>query len=164
MKVASTCASVLTCLPASDPCNALVTTRRACYGSCVSSPAAGLRLNFYGLCGWLSPGHNSLCTSLRRSCVGFGSRDAENRASDARSLQSKCTSLAFSASHVRRWHRAGTSEARLQRISSHLKKYPCGCIPAVPATHRRRTCPCTGVRCRCVSAGHAGHAATRSSY
>ena len=64
----------------------------------------------------------------------------------ARSLQSKYAAAASSASHVRRWRRARTSEARLLRSLLALNLH----LPAaqtVPATHVGGAPPCAARTC-----------------
>ena len=62
------------------PSNALVTTRRTCYGSCVSGAAAELLLKFCVSCGWLGSESDSAATVLAThvSC-GRRASDAPNR-------------------------------------------------------------------------------------
>ena len=62
------------------PLNASVTTRRTCYGSCVSGAAAELRLKFCVSCGWLGPESDSAATvpATHVSC-GRRAPDAPNR-------------------------------------------------------------------------------------
>ena len=64
----------------------------------------------------------------------------------ARSLQSKYAAAASSASRVRRWHRARTSEARLSKSWLALNLH----LPAaqtVPATHVGGAPPCAARTC-----------------
>ena len=60
--------------------NASVTTRRTCYGSCVSGAAAELRLKFCVSCGWLGSESDSAATvpATHISC-GRRASDAPNR-------------------------------------------------------------------------------------
>ena len=61
-------------------CNASVTTRRTCYGSCASGAAAELRLKFCVSCGWLGSESDSAATvpATHVSC-GRRASDAPNR-------------------------------------------------------------------------------------
>ena len=60
--------------------NASATTRRTCYGSCVSGAAAELRLKFCVSCGWLGSESDS-ATTVPATHVSCGRRasDASNR-------------------------------------------------------------------------------------
>ena len=62
------------------PYNASVTTRRTCYGSCVSGAAAELRIKFCFSCGWLGSASDSAATvpATHVSC-GRRASDAPNR-------------------------------------------------------------------------------------
>ena len=98
--------------------NASVTTRRTCYGSCVSGAAAELRLKFCISCGWLGSESDSAATvpATHASCG--------RRASDA----PNCTQKIQQRRHVQR---TGAMPSRyLQRAFA---------VPPV-------TCPYGGVR------------------
>ena len=119
--------------------NASVTTRRTCYGSCVSGAAAELRLKFCVSCGWLRSENNSAATvpATHASC-GRRASDAPNRTQkipQRRHVQrtgavpSTCVRRATGHVSIRRFaclYLSGTAPVRWRHHSraSHARTYP----------------------------------------
>ena len=137
-------------------CNASVTTRRTCYGSCVSGVAAELRLKFCVSCGWLGSESDSAQPSYQqRTSLAAAVPPTHRIARRASNVPARCVTRTFAAEQVcggwvlcvtriRRWHRARTLEARLSRSRLVLNLH----LPAVwgaqtvPATHVGGAPPC----------------------